>query len=325
MGQQSSSQSAKEMSATSPKNGGAETTDKGLDELKQGLVKDAGQLTDGLKDLATGVAGDAKHAVEGQLDSQKGRVVEGLGGVADALRRVSTSGNKAEGTAIAPALVPYIEGAADQVERASAYFEKKSLGEVARDVEDFARREPALFLGGAFALGLLGGRFLKASQPAGGNGSYGQSRGQNGGQQGRQQQRYDRPFGAAQVEAQSRNGNSQSHTGNGNDRAQRQAAPFGAQGGSASGGGGKPASGADQKASGTKSADVQRSGSTTPGSQQGSSRGVGDDKGKPNLGANQGAAPQETAGASPPVVAGGHGAKDAGADGKSSGGKTVGS
>ena len=32
------------------------------------------------------------------------------------------------------------------------------------DVGDFARREPALFLGGAFVLGLMGGRFMKASK-----------------------------------------------------------------------------------------------------------------------------------------------------------------
>jgi hypothetical protein len=32
-----------------------------------------------------------------------------------------------------------------------------------RNVEDFARRQPALFIGGAFMLGLLGARFLKSS------------------------------------------------------------------------------------------------------------------------------------------------------------------
>ena len=32
-------------------------------------------------------------------------------------------------------------------------------------VEQYARRQPAIFLGGAFALGLLGARFLKSSNP----------------------------------------------------------------------------------------------------------------------------------------------------------------
>ena len=225
MSQQSSS-NPKDLSGTPAKNGGNEPADKGFAALKDGLVKDSGQLTGGLKDLATGVASDAKQAVEGQLDSQKGRVVEGLDGVAEALRRVSTSGNKDEGTSIAPTLVPYIEEAADRVERASAYFDQKSLGEVARDVEDFARREPALFLGGAFALGLLGGRFLKASQPAGAShgSSYGQSRGRSRNRQSAAQ-RGDRLTSGSQGRTQGRNGNhnesgngdGQNQYGNGND------------------------------------------------------------------------------------------------------------
>ena len=32
-----------------------------------------------------------------------------------------------------------------------------------RGVESFARREPLLFIGGAFALGMVAARFLKAS------------------------------------------------------------------------------------------------------------------------------------------------------------------
>jgi hypothetical protein len=46
------------------------------------------------------------------------------------------------------------------------------------EAEDFARRQPALFLGGAFALGLLGARFLKSS---------GQQASQGGSSQGRAQ------------------------------------------------------------------------------------------------------------------------------------------
>lgn len=215
MSQQSSSESAQELSGNaSKKNGGSEAVDQGFAALKEGLVKDSSQLTGGLRDLATGVAGDAKNAVEGQLDSQKGRVVEGLGGIAEALRRVSTRGDGDE-SAIAPALVPYIEEAADRVERASAYFDQKSLGEVARDVEDFARREPAFFLGGAFALGLLGGRFLKASQPANASyGSYGQQRERSRSRQSTSQ-RNDRLMASQRQSRQHEGGNGHSEHLNG--------------------------------------------------------------------------------------------------------------
>jgi hypothetical protein len=36
------------------------------------------------------------------------------------------------------------------------------------DVEDFARREPAVFIGGAIAIGLVAARFLKSSRRSGG-------------------------------------------------------------------------------------------------------------------------------------------------------------
>jgi len=36
------------------------------------------------------------------------------------------------------------------------------------DVQQLARRQPAVFIGSAFELGLVGARFLKSSQPPGG-------------------------------------------------------------------------------------------------------------------------------------------------------------
>ena len=70
--------------------------------------------------------------------------------------------------------------AADGIEKVAEFFEDKQIGDVVRDVERFARKEPALFVGAAFALGLIGGRFLKSSAPrrdagtyAGGSSDYG--------------------------------------------------------------------------------------------------------------------------------------------------------
>ncbi len=185
MAQQSSSTQgpSKDQSSASStaKSSDQSTSDKGLQNLTQGIAKDASELGGGLKNLAGSVAEEAKHVVENQLASQKGRVVDGLGGVAQALRQVSGAAQKPEHE-LSPAMLPYIEKAADQVDKVSAYFDKKSLGEVARDVEDFARREPAMFLGGEFVLGLLGGRFLKASpRPANSGSSRSSQSAQRGG------------------------------------------------------------------------------------------------------------------------------------------------
>jgi hypothetical protein len=47
----------------------------------------------------------------------------------------------------------------------SDQLRQKDVRELMSDVERFAQRQPTLFLGGAFALGLLGARFLKSSAP----------------------------------------------------------------------------------------------------------------------------------------------------------------
>jgi hypothetical protein len=54
---------------------------------------------------------------------------------------------------------------ATHVEGVSSYLHAKQFGDVVGDLESFARREPILFAGSAFVVGLLGGRFLKSSRP----------------------------------------------------------------------------------------------------------------------------------------------------------------
>jgi len=145
------------------------TEDAGKREKSSQSQGDNQSLTAGIKDLASSVAGEARHAVEDRLGSQKSRIGEGIGGVVQALRQV---GGARQQPQLAPALIPYIDKAADQMEKVSQYFDSKNLGEMAHDVESYARREPIVFLGGAFMLGLLGGRFLKATRGAGDGGGY---------------------------------------------------------------------------------------------------------------------------------------------------------
>src|SRR5262245_57963399 len=53
----------------------------------------------------------------------------------------------------------YVERAARQIERAANYVQNADLREIVNEVEDFARRRPAVFIGSAFAAGLLAARF----------------------------------------------------------------------------------------------------------------------------------------------------------------------
>lgn len=58
-----------------------------------------------------------------------------------------------------------VQQAAERLEDAAQYLESTDLDQVIRGTETWARRNPALFLGGAFLLGVIGARFLKSSAP----------------------------------------------------------------------------------------------------------------------------------------------------------------
>jgi hypothetical protein len=110
----------------------------------------AGQLVD-----------QAKDQVKTQLSSQKERAAGTLGSVADALRQ---TGNTLQGQNQAP-VAQIANSAADWVEQFSGTLRERNIEDMLGDMEGFARRNPTVFLGSAFALGFLAARFLKSSSP----------------------------------------------------------------------------------------------------------------------------------------------------------------
>lgn len=105
------------------------------------------------------VVDQAKQQATSQLSSQKDRAVDSLGTVADALRQTGKHLRESDQQGIAQ----YADKAAERVEQFSGQLRGKDVQEIVRDVERYARQQPALFLGGAFVLGLLGARFLKST------------------------------------------------------------------------------------------------------------------------------------------------------------------
>lgn len=113
-------------------------------------------------------AGEAIEQVRGQvvtqLEGQKDRATGGMETVALALRQTGQHLREQDQEAMSG----YAESAADAVERFSGYLSRRDVGQMIGEVEGFARRQPTLFLGSTFALGLLAGRFLKSSSPGDG-------------------------------------------------------------------------------------------------------------------------------------------------------------
>lgn len=108
-----------------------------------------------------GIVGKVKEQATAQLSSQKERATDGLGSVAQAVRQTTQHLRDNQNDTVAR----YAEQAAEQIERFSERLRNKDVGELMNDAQQLARRQPALFVGGAFAIGLLGARFLKSSSP----------------------------------------------------------------------------------------------------------------------------------------------------------------
>jgi ElaB/YqjD/DUF883 family membrane-anchored ribosome-binding protein len=123
---------------------------------------DARDPTSDARQLATDVAQQVSKTAERQLAGGKDRAAEAIGHLAEALRETGGQLRAKE----MPAVDEYLGRAATQVESVARYLQQKQLGQVVGDLESFARREPMLFVGSAFVVGLLGGRFLRSSAAA---------------------------------------------------------------------------------------------------------------------------------------------------------------
>ncbi|MBS1795578.1 MAG: hypothetical protein JSS81_17110 [Acidobacteria bacterium] len=131
--------------------------------------------TETLKQTGTEILGQVREKATGLIDEQKTNLTSGLSSVADSLRKVGDELRGDDENKIGQMTAQYGEQLAKGIEKITDYFENADLRDIKRDVEGFARRQPALFIGGAFVLGLLAARFLKTSTP-GGSGRRGRAR-----------------------------------------------------------------------------------------------------------------------------------------------------
>jgi hypothetical protein len=122
-------------------------------------------------DQAKAAVGDAYSTASDKatsaIDDKKAGLVTGLEGAAQTARRVGEAMADDDGTGkISEYAARYTETGAKKLEDLAGYFEANDLKGMARDVESFARRNPAVFLGAAFALGVVAARFIKSGPPA---------------------------------------------------------------------------------------------------------------------------------------------------------------
>lgn len=122
-------------------------------------------------EIAKSTAGDAYDAVaekaSSAINDRKSDLSVGLVGVADTVRRVAGAFKDGDSkNSVTEYASTYSDTAAEKLEQAAEYIETSDLKRLSRDVQSFARRNPAIFLGAAFAAGVLAARFIKSSPPS---------------------------------------------------------------------------------------------------------------------------------------------------------------
>jgi hypothetical protein len=104
------------------------------------------------------LAHEAKETGKSLLESQKRAAADSLEGWAHALRRTAEQLQQDDSSVASIA-----RSAADSLAEFSGSLRSRDVTSLMTQAQDFARRRPALFLGGAVAGGFLLARFLKSS------------------------------------------------------------------------------------------------------------------------------------------------------------------
>ncbi len=136
----------------------------------------------GARNDSEGIGPTLRGAAYQKLTDQKVRASDTLGSVASAVRGMTDSLRDGGQSSVAN----YVNQAADGLDRWADRLRERDIDDAVRAVNDFARRQPVVFLGLAFGAGALLARFLKSSSAddqrssRGSGGAWGGSSGRHG-------------------------------------------------------------------------------------------------------------------------------------------------
>jgi hypothetical protein len=125
--------------------------------------RQASSAAEEAKTALDAAAGTAKERARRIAEQQKQAGADQIGGVARAI-----DGAASEIEQELPHAAGFIHDAAAKLEGAAASLRERSVDDLIRSLNNFARRQPAAFFGGAVLAGFALSRFLKSSaEPSG--------------------------------------------------------------------------------------------------------------------------------------------------------------
>lgn len=122
----------------------------GTQQVAQSAQQAIGQVTD-----------QATQQAQSMIAGQKKQATTMLRQVSGGLRQTGQSLEHQQ-----PQAAGILDSAASRIDGVTQYLEQRDIGQLINETENLARQNAALFLGGAFALGVLAARFLKSSAPS---------------------------------------------------------------------------------------------------------------------------------------------------------------
>jgi ElaB/YqjD/DUF883 family membrane-anchored ribosome-binding protein len=149
-----------------PKNMADETKSlrKDLKDQANTLASNAGAAiqnqADSLVNQAKEIASEAGEKVQASIKEQKSAGADYVGNVAGIVRRAA-----AEFDNDLPQAGQFFRKAAEQLENVSDAIGKRDVSEIVGSVQDFARKQPTIFLGASVLLGFAAIRLLKTASP----------------------------------------------------------------------------------------------------------------------------------------------------------------
>ena len=121
------------------------------------MAKDnAAQLGDAARDLAS----NAKDRVEEAVTQRKSLGADYIGSLAQATGQAAHAFDNE-----LPQAAHYIRQASEHIQGVADTVRQRDVRELVGEVQDFARKQPTLFFGGAVVLGFAALRFLKSTAP----------------------------------------------------------------------------------------------------------------------------------------------------------------
>jgi hypothetical protein len=112
-----------------------------------------------VQDVAGQAKGETREQLRTQISQRSTQAGEQVSSAAEAMRRTSEQ-LRTDGK---DSVAKLIDSVADRGERLGTYLTRSDGDQILRDIEDLARRQPWLFVGGSAVAGFLSSRFLKAS------------------------------------------------------------------------------------------------------------------------------------------------------------------